>query len=119
LKLAQRAYAIMERLPDIDWNSAHVLAEELSGNAAEQKFETFFDLLLDLAARLARAAATGEGEQRERALAARVIPDGRLAAWADLWEAVTQRKAEVMALNLDRKALILDTLAQIQAVARR
>ena len=119
LKLAQQAYAIFESLPRVDWTAAHTLAEELAGAANEQRFEVFFDIVLDLAARLTRAAATGEGEAHEVELARRLIPEGRLASWAELWETVGRGKAEALALNLDRKTLVLESLSRLEGASRR
>jgi len=118
LKLARQVTAIFETLPKIDWAAAHGLADDLSGSANEQRFETFFDLLLDTSARLTRAAATGEGEPDEVALARRLIPDGRLASWAELWETVVREKADALALNLDRKTLVLQTLSRLEGASR-
>lgn len=119
LELAQRVFSIFELLPKVDWAAAHAFGEELSNAANEQRFETFFDLLLDMSARLARAAATGEGDPQEIALARRLIPEGRLASWAELWETVVREKAETLALNLDRKNLILETLSRLEGASRR
>ncbi|MCL4767689.1 MAG: DNA polymerase III subunit delta' [Hyphomicrobiaceae bacterium] len=119
LKLVQRIDAILTNLPKVDWAAAHGLADDLAGAVNEQRFETFFDLLLDLAARIVRAAATGEGEPDEVELARRLIPEGRLASWAELWETVVREKAEAVALNLDRKSLVLETLSRLEGVSRR
>ena len=51
LELAQRVFSIFELLPKVDWAAAHAFGEELSNAANEQRFETFFDLLLDMRAR--------------------------------------------------------------------
>lgn len=119
LELAQRVFSIFESLPKVDWAAAHALGDDLSSAANEQRFETFFDLLLDMSARLARAAATGEGDPQEIALARRLIPEGRLASWAELWETVVREKAETLALNLDRKNLVLETLSRLEGASRR
>jgi len=119
LELAQRVFSIFELLPKVDWSAAHALGDDLSGAANEQRFETFFDLLLDMSARLARTAATGEGDPQEIALARRLIPEGRLASWAELWETVVREKAEALALNLDRKTLVLETLSRLEGASRR
>lgn len=118
LELAERVSALLKVLPKVDWIAAHALADDLSSAASEQRFETFFDLLLDAAARLTRAAATGEGEPEDVALARRLIPEDRLASWAEVWETVVREKAEALALNLDRKALILDAIHKIAVAAR-
>jgi len=118
LELAERVSALLNALPKVDWIAAHALAEDLSSATSEQRFETFFDLLQDAAARLTRAAATGEGEPEDLALARRLIPEDRLASWAEVWETIVRDKAEALALNLDRKALILDAIQKIAVAAR-
>lgn len=118
LDLYGRVLKIVSTLPAVDWSAAHATGDELGGAAAEQRFELFFELLLDLVARLIRASATGAGPDDERALAARVVGAARLATFAELWERVARAKADTLALNLDRKALILDTVRELEAAAR-
>ena len=52
------------------------------------------------------------------ALANRLIAEGSLARWAELWETIVVEKADAMLLNLDRKSLILGTFQRIEAAAR-
>ncbi len=68
--------------------------------------------------RLIRTQATGSGQGTDQALAARLIGEAKLASWAGLWERVAADKAEVDALNLDRKAFILETFSRLEALAR-
>jgi DNA polymerase-3 subunit delta' len=119
LALGDKVAGLMARLPEVDWPAAHALADELSGAAAEQRFETFFDLLLAALHRIVRASATGAGDAADVAAAGRLIGESRLATWAALWETLGHRKAEALSLNLDRKALILEVLAELEAAARR
>jgi DNA polymerase-3 subunit delta' len=118
LVLHDRISAILGSLPAVDWGSVHSLADELSGQAADQRYELFFELLMDAIARLVNAEARGEGAPAEIALARRLIGPARLATWAGLWERVAADKAETAALNLDRRALILDVFARLEAAAR-
>ena len=46
------------------------------------------------------------------------LPEARLATWAELWETVVREKGDALALNLDRKSLILDTFRRIEMAAR-
>lgn len=117
VKLYERVASILAGLPRIDWQQAHTLADELAGASAEQRFETFFQMLLDQVARLVHAKTTGEGDVHDRELAARLIAAHGLASWAELWETVVREKAETLALNLDRKALVLNTLSRLEAAA--
>jgi DNA polymerase-3 subunit delta' len=116
VRLYERILAIIGALPQIDWSAIYNLADELTAASSEQKFEAFYDLLLGLAARLARAAATGIGSADDLELARRLIPAARLSLWAEAWQSTLNDKADVMALNLDRKALILSTIARFEVV---
>jgi len=117
LELFATIEAIFSGLPKIDWPSAHALADTLALGAQEQRYEAFFDLLLDRLALLTRVGAVGSGEPRDVSLAMRLMPGRRLPAWAGVWEAIARDKAEADELNLDRKALILRALSRLEAAA--
>ena len=101
-------------LPKLDWIALHTLADKLAPVAAAQQYDLFFDLLSGTLSRLVRAAATGQGDPADVALARRLIGEARLASFADLWETITRDKAEADALNLDRKTVILETFARLE-----
>ena len=114
---------LLATLPKLDYLAAHKLAEAAGAHGAEQEFQSFYALLTGLVARALRARATGQSlAGPEAELAARLFPDGassaRLASWAQLWETIGREKAAALALNLDRKALLLDTFARIEAAHR-
>lgn len=119
LALYERIERIVGHLPRVDWNAVHMLGDELSGAANEQRFELFYELLLDLVARLVHAAATAKGNLDDLKLAERLIAPGRLVAWSELWETLGSDEAIALSLNLDRKGLILDTFAKLEAAAKR
>ncbi len=120
LKMQDRIEKLMDGMPKTDWGLVHALGDELGSVASQQKFEMFFDLLLQTLARMVRsgAGASHAGEGAERRMAARLVTEARLASWAELWETVVREKADAMALNLDRKSLILETFRRIESVAR-
>jgi DNA polymerase-3 subunit delta' len=118
LKLEGRVGQIIAGLPAIDWQAVHALADETASQAAAERFEMLFDLLLKRVARLVRAAAGRPSADDDRRLAARLVPEARLATWAELWETIAREKSEAQALNLDRKSLILQTFGRIGAAAR-
>jgi DNA polymerase-3 subunit delta' len=118
IELQARVTKLLALLPKVDWRAVHTLADELQPIGAQARFELFFELLLGDLSRLIRAAATGEGSAAERELAARLIGDARLASFAALWERVSREKADTLALNLDRKSLILETVAGLSAAAQ-
>lgn len=118
LALHDRISAILNALPTVDWAAVHALGDELSGQAADQRYELFFELLTGAVARLVDAEARDTGHQADLALAHRLIGPARLATWAGLWERVAADKADTAALNLDRKALILDVFSRLEIASR-
>ncbi len=119
IEFNERLASLLASLPRVDWRSVHALSDELAPVAAQARFELFFDLLSGSLERLIRAQATGEGTRADTELAARLIGEDRLASFAALWERIARDKAETLALNLDRKALILDIVGALaMAVAQ-
>lgn len=119
LALQGRIDAILNGLPKLDAKAVHALGDDLQGAAQERKFELFFELYQATLARLIAAQATGEGPERDVALAGRLIGAERLATFAELWETTARDKADTSALNLDRKSLILGSFARLEAASRR
>jgi DNA polymerase-3 subunit delta' len=118
IDLHERIAQFLSRLPDVDWPGLHTLADALAADAQVQRYEMFLAALLDRLARLIHAGASRQGTAEEMALAARLIPEARLPAWAEMWQAIVRDKADAEELNLDRKALIMRSFARIEAVAR-
>jgi DNA polymerase-3 subunit delta' len=118
LELFERIEQLLAALPQVDWPAVHTLADQLSLASNEQRFEAFYDLLLDLLARLVHVRVTGRADTPESALAQRLIPEPRLPAWAALWEGILSERADAALLNLDKRALILGTFAKLEALAR-
>ncbi|MFM1814703.1 MAG: hypothetical protein RLZ98_1398 [Pseudomonadota bacterium] len=118
IALQSRVSALLGMLPKVDWPGVHALADEVTGAGSEQRFEIFFDLLLETVADMVHARATGGAMRCGGIDCGRVIDEGRLAGWAELWERVVARKAEAMVLNLDRRALVIETVGRLQALAR-
>ena len=119
LKMQDRIEALVGNLPKVDWGLVHTLGDELGSVAAADKFETFHELLLQHLASLIRAgaeAAQGAGPLATQAHRLGMAP--RLATWAELWETLVREKAEAIALNLDRKSLILEAFSRIESAAR-
>jgi DNA polymerase-3 subunit delta' len=117
LELHGKIEAIFAGLPKVDWPAVHALADTLALSAQEQRYEAFFELLLDKIALLARARAVGGGGREDLALAARLVPEALLSRWAGAWEAIARDKADADELNLDRKAHILHAIRRLEALA--
>lgn len=118
LALQKQVDRILELLPRVDWRAVHALSDELAPATAQPRFELFFELLMETVSRLVRTAATGQGAPEDVALASRLIGAARLASFAALWERVAREKADTLALNLDRKSLIIETVAALAAAAQ-
>jgi DNA polymerase III subunit delta' len=118
LALQARIDQILGGLPKLDLKAVHGLTDEFQALAQDRKFQLFMDLFQSALGRLISAAATGEGEPRDTNLARRIIGPERLATFAELWETLAREKAETVALNLDRKSLILGSFARLEAASR-
>ena len=112
--------AMLTRLPRLDVEAVHRLSDGLTGAANEPEFLMFFSLLQGVIARCLRRAATGAAMlPSEAAFGARLAEAGPagLAAWAEAWEAVAREKGEALALNLDRKALVIGVWERLRQAA--
>ena len=117
LELHARIQGLLGLLPKVDWVAAHALSDELAAPQAEQRYEAFLAQLLQALAELIRARTHGAGPAA--AAAQRLIPDGQLAAFAEAWQRLASDAAEADRLNLDRKALILNTISNLAEIAAR
>jgi DNA polymerase III subunit delta' len=118
LALQARTDKILTSLPKLDLRTVHGLADELQTLSQDHKFQLFMDLLQTSLGRLISATATGQGTPRDLELGRRIIGPERLATFAELWETLARDKAETVALNLDRKSLILGSFARLEAASR-
>ena len=109
------------KLPELDGQAAHKLAERLGGFGGDsERLDLFLSLLLGLMERLIRTAANGEGAiGEEGALARRLLDRASLPQWVDAWEAIGQAKVDAASLNLDRSLLVLEAFYRLQQAARR
>lgn len=118
LALQSKIDKLIASLPAGDLKAGHMLSDELAPAAAEQKFALFFDLFLATLQRLVKAQATGQGSEADLGRARRLIGPARLATFAGLWETLARDKSDALALNLDRKSLILASLAKLETASR-
>ena len=113
---ARQAVAL---LPKVDWSAANKLADDLASPANATAFEMFFSVLLDQMAAVARAGAGVGGDDMQGRLGRRLAEGGRLASWAELWESIAADKSAAVALNLDRRTLVLETLERLSETVNR
>ena len=119
MMLSKKVDQVFGSLVRTDWPAIHQLSDEFSAVSGAEKFNAFIDLLLGRLARTVRAAATGAGESVDLETASRVGVQADLASWAELWETLVREKAMLGALNLDRKAFVLDCVMRLSRLAVR
>jgi DNA polymerase-3 subunit delta' len=119
IALYEEIAATAGMLPDLDPIGLHKTAERLSPPGETERLELYLSLLLGLIERLVRYGATDEGAvSQEQRLAARLVSERNLAAWAEAWEAIARAREDAFALNLDRSLLVMDTWLSLQKLAR-
>ena len=122
--LYREIVAAFSRLPELDTEATHKLAERLRGGGGggfgdSEQLQLFVSLLLGLMERMIRTVATGEGAMaEENTLAGRLLDRQLLPRWVEVWEAIGNAKCDVASLNLDRGLFVLETLSRLQQVAR-
>src|SRR5262245_30126703 len=123
IALHREIVSTFARLPQLDAEAAHRLAERLRGGGGggfgdSEQLQLFVSLLLGLLERMIRAAATGESAiAEEKALAKRLLDGRSLAPWIEAWDAIGNAKTDVASLNLDRGLFVLETLSRLQQTA--
>jgi DNA polymerase III subunit delta' len=111
--------AALALLPEIEGPRLHRQVERLAAPSDNERLDLYLALLLGLIERLIRFAATGEAAtQAEQALAGRLLSSANLARWAEAWEAISNARAEALALNLDRSLLVLEAWFRLQSLVR-
>ena len=92
---------LFERLPQVDWLGAHMLADKLTGRDNEAAYETFMRAL------------ERHLDARVRALAGAGAPAARLAGFARAWDEIRGAARETEVFNFDRKALVLSIFERL------
>jgi len=113
--------ALMQGLPRLDHGRVHALGDRLARRDQGGSHAVWMDLLalwlnrliLAGAGRAPEAAVAGEDELRHR-----LIGQGGLDRWLELWEKVTRLARQSDGLNLDRKHVVLNAFLAVEATAR-
>lgn len=117
--LSKKVDQLFGNLRRPDWPAMHQLSDEFAAVAAGSKFDAFIELLVARLARTVRAAATGKGDNVDLEMVRTLGVQADLASWAELWETLVREKAVQGALNLDRKAFVLDCVTRLSRLAER
>lgn len=118
LELIRQVRGIMGSLPKVDWPAVHKLADRLAPAAKSVEFEMFFSLMLRDISDAARAAVGLSAPRHVDQLGQRLHSTGRVASWAELWESIAAERDAAVALNLDRRSLVLETIGRLAEAAR-
>jgi len=100
--------SVLDELPQIDWNKAHILADRIAVRHNSTDFESALALVDEwLDARVQR------GAQDYREDYAR-----RLAPFADVWEKLGEATREMETFNLDKRPFVLSLISDLAAAAQ-
>ena len=121
LALYRELYGLLERLPELEGEALHGLADRVARSGAEDAFALLAELMPGWLARMVVLAAGGAeaavlpGEaQAMRRLAARRGLD----QWVEVWEKLGDLFDAADGLNLDRKQVVLNAFFALEAAAR-
>ncbi len=121
LDLYRELMGLLGSLPRLDLPAAHAFGDKLTRRADDGLYETATGLLVWWLARFARSLARGawpaEVVPGEAAVMTRLAGAHGLERWMEVWEKVQRLFARAEAANLDRKQVVLNALATLEAAA--
>jgi len=107
--IATLVAAVLRDVPRVTVLRAYEVADKLA--RTDGAYSTFMDLLRDGISAAVRAAARGQDDPAQQRLAA----TRPLAAWGDLWQALTRLQDETERFNLDKRHAIVSGLDLLNA----
>jgi len=121
LALYRELMGLLGSLPRLDIPSAHAFGDKLTRKQDDGLYETATELLVWWLARFTRALARGEWPAEvvpgEAALMTRLANARSLDRWVEVWEKIGRLFARAESANLDRKQVVLNALAALEAAA--
>ncbi|WP_448187608.1 DNA polymerase III subunit delta' [Azospirillum sp. sgz301742] len=121
LGLYRELMGLLGSLPRLDIPAAHAFGDKLTRKQDDGLYDTATDLLVWWLARFARALARGawpdEVVPGEAALMTRLANARGLDRWVEVWEKIGRLFARAESANLDRKQVVLNALATLEAAA--
>lgn len=119
LGLYRTIIRLLEQWPALNKQEVNKISDQFAAAGASRQFELFFTLLSDVVHRSIRyKAGLPIALIEEQRISQKLFQAGTLDVWAELWETLSRRKAEVIALNLDRKNFVLETFYRIEKMAK-
>ena len=95
-----------ERLPQVDWNAVHMLADRLTGRDNERAYDTFMRALQKWL------------DARVRARAEQGAPAASLLGYATAWDEIGAAARETEVFNFDKRPLILSIFERLARAER-
>ena len=121
LGLYRELLDLLGTLPRLDIAAAHAFGDKLTRKQDDGLYETATGLLVWWLARFARSLARGawpaEVVPGEAALMTRLANARGLERWVEVWEKTQRLFARAESANLDRKQVVLNALATLEAAA--
>jgi DNA polymerase III subunit delta' len=122
VELYESVLALLSRDTGIDPAALHAFADRLARGDSEEAYRAVEELVAQLLARVAGAAARGSfggaAERHESAVLQRLGNRAPAARWAELRDEIGRLFARTDALNLDKKQTILGAFFAIEGAAR-
>src|SRR6266851_3800630 len=122
VELYDAVLALLSREAGIDQSALHAFADRLARGDAEEAYRAVEELVVQLLARVAGAAARGSGDAppaaHESLVLQRLGNRASAARWAELRDEIGRSFARTDALNLDKKQTILGAFFAIEGAAR-
>lgn len=121
LSLYRELMGLLGSLPKLDVAAAHAFGDKLTRKQDDDLYETATELLVWWLARFARALARGEWPAEvvpgEAAVMTRMANARSLDRWVEVWEKIGRLFARAESASLDRKQVVLNALATLEAAA--
>ena len=121
LALYRELIGLLGGLPRLDVVATHAFGDKLTRRQDDGLYETATELLVWWLARFARSLARGswpaEVVPGEAALMTRMANARGLDRWVEVWEKIGRLFARAESANLDRKQVVLNALATLEAAA--
>ena len=112
---------ILDDLPNLDIRAVHGLGDKVARKDGAEAFHTLSGLIVwwlnHLVCDSAKDSGTRAISAREEALRRRLLAEGDLEHWAQVWEKLSRLFARAEAVNLEPKQVILNAFTALQQAA--
>lgn len=123
LELYRDVVSLLAALPSVEGAALHAFADRLARRGADEAFRTATGLIGWWLAQMIRDGARGGSwtpavVPEEEGCAGRLFARAGLDRWMEVWDKVCRLTAQVEALNLDRKQVVINLFTTLAGAAR-